>query len=568
MSAGSTTINVTGVSPSNEDYGLDQTVTITAVLTWTGNGVPPTSSDVNIGGNGPSGYGTTSCGSPSGNAMTCTNTYTPSVADGVGSYTESAAFSGDTNYSASSSPQTNNFTINTATAATAVGCTPNPTSYGQSVTCTATINGENNLLRGRGRGRVRSNDVTGSVAWSANTGCGTTPVMPGNPGVATCVTTILNAGSDTVMGTYSGDANHSGSAGSTSQTVNVASQAINVTFIPTTATLKSSFTVMATGGGSGNALAYTASGGCTNAGATYTMAMTGHVACDVIINQAGNSNYTAAPQFSQNVTVAAAVIPTKSLTGPSSAFYGSTYNVTPTSDSFSVPTLVATPATVCTISGTTVSMINGTGSCTVKATWAANYEYAAATATLVTHAEKVPSTVNWSNPAAITYGTPLDGTQLNATATDPNNNVIPGAFVYTPAAGKILTAGTQTLKVKFTPTATTDYTTVAMTDVTIVVNPVGTTTAITSSSANPSTVNTTVTFDFTVTQAISNPTTAPGTVTLTASTGETCHGALVSGAGHCNIKFTTSGARTITASYPGNANNQASTSAPFTQTVN
>ena len=282
----------------------------------------------------------------------------------------------------------------------------------------------------------------------------------------------------------------------------------------------------------------------------------------------GNSNYTAAPQFSQNVTVAAAVVPTKSLTGPSSAFYGSTYNVTPTSDSFSVPTLVATPATVCTISGTTVSMINGTGSCTVKATWAANYVYAAATATLVTHAEKVPSTVNWSNPAAITYGTPLDGTQLNATATDPNNNPLPGAFVYTPAAGTILAAGTHTLKVKFTPTANTDYTTVAATDVTIVVNPVGTTTAITSSSANPSTVNATVTFDFTVTQANSAPIAAMGTVTLTASTGETCHGALASGAGHCNIKFTTSGVRTLTASYPGNANNQASTSAPFTQTVN
>ena len=95
--------------------------------------------------------------------------------------------------------------------------------------------------------------------------------------------------------------------------------------------------------------------------------MTGHVACDVIINQAGNSNYTAAPQYSHNVTVAAAVIPTKSLTGPSTAAYLSTYNVTPTSDSFSVPTLTATPATVCTISGTTVSMINGTGTCTVKA---------------------------------------------------------------------------------------------------------------------------------------------------------------------------------------------------------
>ena len=34
---------------------------------------------------------------------------------------------------------------------------------------------------------------------------------------------------------------------------------------------------------------------------------------------------------------------------------------------------------------------------------------------------------------------------------------IPGGFAYTPAAGVILNAGTQTLSVTFTPTDTTDY---------------------------------------------------------------------------------------------------------------
>ena len=148
--------------------------------------------------------------------MTCTASYTPTGADAVGSYTESASFSGDSNYGGASSSQTNNFSITSATAGTAVACSPNPSTYGTSVTCTATINGQYGQLKGR----VRSNNVTGTVAWSANTGCGTTSVTSGNPGVATCITTILNAGSDTVMGTYSGDANHSGSAGSTSQVVN------------------------------------------------------------------------------------------------------------------------------------------------------------------------------------------------------------------------------------------------------------------------------------------------------------------------------------------------------------
>ena len=62
-------------------------------------------------------------------------------------------------------------------------------------------------------------------------------------------------------------------------------------------------------------------------------------------------------------------------------------------------------------------------------------------------------TITWTAPSAITYGTALSGTQLNATAS------VPGTFVYTPAAGAVLGAGTQTLSVTFTPTDATDYTT-------------------------------------------------------------------------------------------------------------
>ncbi|MGB0117729.1 MAG: Ig-like domain repeat protein, partial [Terriglobales bacterium] len=145
-----TSLSVTSVNPASEDYGADQQITITAVLSWTGSGAAPTASAVTIGGNGPSGtYGTTTCGAPSGDAITCTNTYTPTAADMPGSYTESATFAGDSNYSASSSPQTNNFTITSATSSTSVTSSLNPSTYGQSVTFTATINGEYGLLKGR-----------------------------------------------------------------------------------------------------------------------------------------------------------------------------------------------------------------------------------------------------------------------------------------------------------------------------------------------------------------------------------------------------------------------------------
>ena len=52
----------------------------------------------------------------------------------------------------------------------------------------------------------------------------------------------------------------------------------------------------------------------------------------------------------------------------------------------------------------------------------------------------------------IDYGTALSETQLNATV------LVPGNFVYTPAAGTVLSAGTHTLHVDFTPTDTANYT--------------------------------------------------------------------------------------------------------------
>jgi len=72
--------------------------------------------------------------------------------------------------------------------------------------------------------------------------------------------------------------------------------------------------------------------------------------------------------------------------------------------------------------------------------------------------------ITWADPAAITYGTPLDGTQLNATAN------VPGTFTYNPAAGTVLNAGlNQALGVTFTP-SNANYTTATAT-VHIDVNP-------------------------------------------------------------------------------------------------
>ena len=90
-------------------------------------------------------------------------------------------------------------------------------------------------------------------------------------------------------------------------------------------------------------------------------------------------------------------------------------------------------------------------------------DYTTATATVTLTVNKATPAITWATPAAITYGTALSATQLNASST------VAGTFVYTPAAGAVLTAGPQTLSVTFTPTDSADYTTATAT-VTLTVN--------------------------------------------------------------------------------------------------
>lgn len=67
-------------------------------------------------------------------------------------------------------------------------------------------------------------------------------------------------------------------------------------------------------------------------------------------------------------------------------------------------------------------------------------------------------TITWNNPSDIVYGTTLSATQLNATAN------VAGTFTYTPALGTLLNAGTaQNLRVDFTPTDATNYSTATKT---------------------------------------------------------------------------------------------------------
>jgi hypothetical protein len=143
--------------------------------------------------------------------------------------------------------------------------------------------------------------------------------------------------------------------------------------------------------------------------------------------------------------------PTITWATPTSITYGTALSTTQLNASASVPgTLVYTPA-----AGTVLPAGSDTLSVTFTPTDAANYSTAAKTVTLtVTQAAPV---ITWNNPASVPYGTALSSSQLNATAS------VPGALVYTPAAGTVPAAGTDTLSVTFTPTDKTNYTNVTAT---------------------------------------------------------------------------------------------------------
>jgi hypothetical protein len=188
-------------------------------------------------------------------------------------------------------------------------------------------------------------------------------------------------------------------------------------------------------------LVYTPAAGAVPAAGTDTLSVT--------FTPTDTTNYsTVTKTVTLIVTQAAPVI---TWNNPANIVYGTALSATQLNASASVPgTLVYTPA-----AGIIPAAGTDTLSVTFTPTDTTNYSPVTKTVTLtVTQAAPV---ITWNNPANITYGTALSATQLDASAS------VAGSFVYTPAAGTLLSAGTVTLSVTFTPTDTTNYTTATKT---------------------------------------------------------------------------------------------------------
>ncbi len=169
------------------------------------------------------------------------------------------------------------------------------------------------------------------------------------------------------------------------------------------------------------------------------------------------SQANTAVSASSTVTLMPKTTPTITWATPAPITYGTVVSATQLDATASVAgTFAYTPA-----AGTVLAAGTQTLSVTFTPTNTTNYNTATASVSLIVN--KATPVITWAAPAAITYGTALSATQLNATAN------VAGTFVYTPAAGTVLAAGSQTLSVTFTPTNTTDYSTTTFT-VTLTVN--------------------------------------------------------------------------------------------------
>ena len=208
QASSSTTV---GSSLNPSVYGQAVSFTATVAAVSPGTGTPAGTVQFNLDGS--------AFGSPvtlvSGTATsTSTNTLT------VGNHVVTAVYSGNSDYGTSTGTLASGQTVTSATAGTVVTSSVNPSVYGQSVTFTATISGEYGLIKTKRTG-IHSEAVTGTVSWSADTGCGTTTVTSGTPGTATCTTSGLPLGNSVITATYNGDSNHQGSSGTLSGGQNV-----------------------------------------------------------------------------------------------------------------------------------------------------------------------------------------------------------------------------------------------------------------------------------------------------------------------------------------------------------
>jgi sugar lactone lactonase YvrE len=214
--------------------------------------------------------------------------------------------------------------------------------------------------------------------------------------------TPIAAGSCTIVASQAGNTNYL-AATPVNQTFTVAQASQSIAF----GTLSSqpagvAFTLSATAS-SGLAVMFssTTPSYCTVSGSTVTPVAVG--TCTIQAAQAGNANYAAATAVSQNFNVTQGSQTIEFAELPPQVYGTAPFAVLATASSGLAVSFSASPASVCTVSVSTVTL-TGVGVCTIQATVAATTNYAAATASRAFEVQQASQTITFLPLQNVAYG--------------------------------------------------------------------------------------------------------------------------------------------------------------------
>ena len=230
---------------------------------------------------------------------------------------------------------------------------------------------------------------------------------------------ITGAGTVTVRASQAGNGNYN-PAPDVDQSFEVAkaNQAIVFAALTDKTYGDSPFTVSATGGGSGNAVTFNASGNCTSGGLNgSTITITGAGPCTVTASQAGSANYNAAPDVPRSLTVNQATA-TISVSGYTGVYDGNAHGATGSATGVNGEDLMS-------LLNLGASFTNVPGG-TAHWTFAGNTNYAPSSGDATITITKAPSTTTVTCPASETY-TGAAITPCSVTVTGTNLSLTPAA---------------------------------------------------------------------------------------------------------------------------------------------
>jgi len=214
---------------------------------------------------------------------------------------------------------------------------------------------------------------------------------------ATTLTAPMTAGACSVTATKAADSSYL-VATSTPVSVTVSAPTNTISFsAPSSPTVGGATVSLSATATSGLAVTYasTTSAVCTVSGATLTPVTDG--TCTVVASQAGDSSFPAATPVTVSFSVNGEA-QTITFASPTAPAVGNTASLTATASSGLTVGFAASPSSVCTVSGTTLTAVNS-GSCTITASQTGNSTFAAAAS--------VPHTIsiNGAGPAQLIYST-------------------------------------------------------------------------------------------------------------------------------------------------------------------